>query len=181
MNRSQINKKRKKISPVDVVIAVIFLVALAATVYLAIVLMTDDGASDRNDGVAADCRLVIENVDIERFDITLNEVTGGVDCEFLQVGDQVYDPESGEPIGRITSIAYELSTASSGEVNEEGNLIYVEYPGYVDLVITLRTELEGENDYTVGSLNLRLGQEIHFRTASYEATAVVSDMETGVN
>lgn len=181
MNRSQTNKKRKKVSPIDIVIALIFVVALAATVYLAIVLMADDSVNANKDGVSADCRLVIENVDVERFDITLNEVTGGVDCEFLKVGDQVYDPESGKSVGRITAIAYELSTASSGEVDEEGNLIFVEYPGHIDLVVTLRTELEAENDYTVGSLNLRLGQEVLFRTASYEAKAVVSDMKTGVN
>lgn len=181
MNRNETKIKRKKISPVDIVIAVIFLVALVAMIYLLIALLTDDNAADSREGVAADCRLVIEDVDIERFELTINEVTGGVESAFLQAGDQVYDPQSGEAVGRITAVTYELSTKPTGEVDEEGNLVYAEYPGHVDLVLTLRTELTSEQDFTVGSLNLQIGQQIDLRTASYEASALVSDMETGVN
>lgn len=173
--------KSKKFSPIDVVIAVIFLVALFSMAYLIITLVTDDGSAAKTEGVAADCQLVIENVDTERFGITINEVTGAVECEFLQVDDQVYDPQSGEAIGKITAIAYEKAAATSGEVDEEGNLIYVEYPGHVDLILTLRTELSSAQNYSVGSLQLRIGQNIHLRTASYEATAWVEDVETGGN
>lgn len=181
MNRSQTKIKRRKISPVDIVIAVIFIVALLSMIYLAVTLFTDDGNSSVNAGVSADCTLKIENVDIERYGITLNEVTGSVECAFLQAGDQVYDPQSGEAVGRITAVTYELATASSGEVDEEGNLIYVEYPGYVNLILTLRTEFASEQDRTVGSLGLQLGRTIHLQTASYEAAAEVIGMEMGVN
>lgn len=180
MNQNQTKIKRKKISPVDIVIGVIFLVALLSMIYLLIALLTNDGA-DSHTGVAADCQIVIENVDTERFGITLNEVTGGVECGFLQAGDQVYDPQSGEAIGRITAVAYELATAPSGEVDEEGNLLYVEYPGHVNLVLTIRTELASEQTYTVGTLNLQIGQKFSLRTASYEAVARVENIETGVS
>lgn len=180
MNRTENKSKRKKISVVDIVIAVIFLAALVAMIYLMVALLTDESADDA-DGVQADCLLRIEQVDTERFGITLNEVTGGAECAFLKAGDQVYDPESGEAIGRITAVTYEISTASSGEIDEEGNLVYIEYPGCVDLIITVRTEVASEQDRTVGSLNLRLGSEIDLRTATYEAAATVVGMETGVN
>lgn len=180
MNRSQPKIKRKKISPVDIAIAVIFLIALVSMIYLLVALFADNGG-DAKDGVAADCQLKIEYVDAERFGITVNEVTGGVECAFLQAGDEVYDPQSGESIGRITAVAYEKATAPTGEVDEEGRLVYAEYPGYVNLILTLRTELESEQRYTAGSLDLQLGQQITLRTASYEATALVEDVETGVN
>lgn len=181
MNRSENKTKRKKISPVDIVITVIFLVALVALIYLTVTLLTDEGADQAGEGVTADCLLEIERVDVERFGLSLNEVTGGVECAFLQAGDQVYDPESGESIGRITAVTYEVATEPSGAVDEEGNLVYIEYPGYVNLLITVRTEIAGEQDRTVGSLNLQLGREIDLRTATYEATATVVGMETGVN
>lgn len=181
MNRSETKIKRKKISPVDILIAVIFLVALFSMIYLLIALFSDNGSDDLQTGVAADCQLKIEYVDIERYGITLNEVTGGVECDFLKAGDQVYDPQSGESVGWITAVTYEIATAASGEVDEEGNLVYVEYPGYVNLIVTLRTELTSEQNYTVDSLNLQIGQTVHLRTASYETYALVSDMETGVS
>lgn len=181
MNRSQPKVKRKKISPVDIVIAVIFLIALVSMIYLMVALFTDNGGADAKDGVAADCRLRIENIDAERFAITVNEVTGGVECAFLKAGDEVYDPQSGEAIGRITAVAYEKATAATGEVDEEGNLVYAEYPGHIDLILTLRTELDSEERYTVGGLDLQLGENIALRTASYEASALVEDLETGVN
>lgn len=181
MNQSEIKSKRKKISPVDIVIAVIFLVALLSMIYLLVVLLGDDKSSDTNEGVAADCRLIVENVDIERFSITLNEVNESIECSFLKAGDQVYDPLSGELIGRITAITYEISTEATGMADEEGNLIYAEYPGHIDLVLTVRTELESETEWTAGGVNMQVGKEITLRTASYEATALVAGMETGVS
>lgn len=181
MNRSQIKTKKKKISPVDIVIAIIFLIALLSMIYLTFTLLDEDNSGINEGGIAADCKLSVEQVDIERFGITLNEVTGGIECAFLNVGDQVYDPESGESIGRVNAITYEIATMPTGEVDEEGNLIYAEYPGYIDLIVTVRTELASETDRTVGSLNLQLGRELKLRTASYEADALVVGMETGVN
>lgn len=181
MNQSEIKSKRKKISPVDVVIAVIFLVALLSMIYLLVVLLGDNESIDEREGVTADCQLIVESVDIERFGITLNEVNESIECAFLQAGDQVYDPQSGEVIGRITAITYEIATVATGEVDEEGNLIYAEYPGHINLVLTVRTELESETDWTAGSVSMQVGKEITLRTASYEATALVAGMETGVN
>lgn len=181
MNRSETKTKKRRISPVDIVITIIFLIALLSMIYLTVTLLNEDNVGINDVGVAADCRLSIEQVDTERFGITLNEVTGGIDCAFLNVGDQVYDPESGELIGRVTAVTYEITTMPTGEVDEEGNLLYAEYPGYVDLIVTIRTELASETDFTVGSLNLRLGRAIKLRTASYEANALVVGMETGVN
>ncbi len=181
MNQAENKSKKKKISPVDIVIAAIFLIALLSMIYLVITLLAEDRSLGQESGVEADCRLKIENVEIERFGITLNEMTGGVECAFLKTGDLVYDPQTGKEIGKITAVAYEIATASSGEVDEEGNLIYVEYPGYVDLILTVRMELQGEQDWSAGSLSIRIGQQIAFRTASYEATAVIASVKTGVN
>lgn len=181
MNRSEIKTKKRRISPVDIVIAVIFLIALLSMIYLTVTLLSDDRSANTGAGIAADCRLRIKQIEVERFGITLNEVTGGVEAAFLNAGDQVYDPESGESIGRVTAVTYEIATAPTGEVDEEGNLIYAEYPGYIDLIVTVRTELASETDRTVGSLNLQLGRELKLRTASYEADALVVGMETGVN
>lgn len=181
MNGSQARIKRKKISPVDIVIAVIFVAALLSLIYFGVALLTEGGEQSAQTGVAADCKLRIENVDTERFGITLNEVTGGVECSFLKAGDQVFDPQSGESIGRITAVTYEMATAPSGEIDEEGNLVYVEYPGHINLILTVRTELVSEQNWTAGSLSLRLGRTIRLQTASYEASAEVVEMETGVN
>lgn len=181
MNRSEKKVKRKKISAVDIVIAVIFLVALISMIYLMVTLFNEENDNASEEEIAADCRLEIGQVDVQRFGITLNELTGSVECDFLKAGDQVYDPITGEAVGRITAVTYRNTTLPSGEVDEEGNLVSVEYPGHIDLIVTVRTELASEQNRTVGSQQLQLGNEIILRTASYEATAEVVGMEAGVN
>lgn len=177
--KSNTGSSKRKINPVDAVIAIVFLLALAATVYLTVSLAFADPNADDGTGSPVEYRMCVKSVDVERYGITLNEQAGTVECDFLKIGDTLYSDDGTAVIGKLASIQYEPSTASTGISDEEGNLIYAECPGKVDLILTVRGEL-AEDALTVGDLKLRIGKLISFHTASYFAEGEILSINTEV-
>lgn len=181
MNHNSDHKSsKKKINPVDAVIAIIFVLALVAAVYLTVTIAFDEDASSVDSSqTQVEYRLCVANVDVERFGITLDEQTGTAKCDFLQIGDLLYSADGSIQIGKLSSIQYEITTGSTGVTDSEGNLIYAEYPGRVNLILTVRGESE-MNSVSMGDQSIRVGGEISFHTPDYTATAEVLSVETEV-
>lgn len=177
-HKAEIKSSKKKLNPVDAIIAIVFLLALAATVYLTVTIAFSD-ASSGDSGTAVEYRLKIENVDIERFGITLDEPTATAECSFLQLGDTLYTSDGSDVIGKLSAIQYEMTTASTGKSDSEGNLIYAECPGRVNLILTVRGEISDQT-LNIGNLSIRIGGEITFHTPDYFATATVLSVDTEV-
>ena len=174
MNHRTEIKSKKRINPVDAVIAVIFMLSLIAAVYLTVTIAFADDQAKSQAQTQMEYRLCVENVEIERFGIALDERTGTAKCDFLQIGDILYS-EEGEQIGKLSSIQYVVATGSTGVTDSDGNLIYAECPGRVNLVLNVRVE----SDQAESSM-LRVGGEFSFHTPDYTATAKVLSVDTEV-
>lgn len=174
MNHKSELRSKKKINPVDAVIAVIFMLSLVAAIYLTVTIAFSDDALKGESQAQMEYRLCIENVEIERFGITLDDQTGTAKCDFLQIGDTLYSAD-GTQIGKLSSIQYDISTGSTGVTDSEGNLIYAECPGRVNLILTVR----GESEQSASSM-IRVGGEFSFHTPDYTATAKVLSVDTEV-
>lgn len=181
MNQKAINQSpRRKINTVDAIIGIIFLLALVTMVYLLIsVVFSDNQKTEDGAGIAVEYRVQIPNVDVERFGIALDEASGAMECSFLQIGDILYTEDGSDSLGKLTAIQYEVSTASTGYTDSEGNLIYAECPGRVNLILTVRGELS-DDTLTVGGVPIRVGGELPFHTPAYHAAAKILSVETEV-
>ncbi len=174
MNHKSELKSKKRINPVDAVIAVVFMLSLVAAIYLTVTIAFSDDPSKVESQAQMEYRLCIENVEVERFGITLDDQTGTAKCNFLQIGDILYDSE-GEPIGKLSSIQYVVTTGSTGVTDSDGNLVYAEYPGRVNLILTVRGEAE-----KIQSSAIFVGGEFSFHTTDYTATAKVLSVDKEV-
>jgi hypothetical protein len=168
-------KSVKKINLVDAIIAVVFMLALVAAIYLTVTIAFSDDIPGNEVQKQVEYRLCIENVDIERFGISLDDQTGAAKCDFLQIGDVLYSEDGSEQIGKISSIQYENATGSTGVTDSEGNLIYAEYPGRVNLILIVRGELDSDTTDAV-----RVGGLLSFHTPDYTANAKVLAVDTEV-
>lgn len=177
--KSNTRSYKRKINPVDAVIAIVFLLSLAATVYLTVTLAFADQSAGAEAGKPVEYRISVEYVDVERYGITLNEQAGTAECNFLKIGDTVYSDDGSDVIGKLVSIQYEPSTASTGLSDDEGKLVYAECPGRVDLILTIRSEQSGDT-LTVGGEDLRIGKQISFHTEGYFAKAEILSINTEV-
>lgn len=175
MNQKTEHKSKKRINPVDAVIAVVFLLALVSAIYLTVTIAFADDASATENKTQIEYRLCIENVEVERFGLQLDDQSGTAKCDFLQIGDVLYSADGSTQMGKISSIQYEVTTGSTGVTDSEGNLIYAEYPGRVNLILTVR----GEAEQSVTAL-IRVGGELPFHTSDYTATAQVLSVDTEV-
>lgn len=176
--KPKIKKSRKRINPVDAVIAIVFLLSLAATVYLTVSLaFSKDDGGEGND-VPVEYSLMIENVNTERYGIVLNEQTQIAECDFLKIGDTLY-LDGSNAIGKIVSIRYEVATESTGKTDSDGALIYAELPGRVNLILTVRGKL-ADDTLRIGALDLRVGKQVPFHTPGYNAEAEIVSVNTEV-
>ena len=76
--------------------------------------------------------------------------------------------QNSKEIGKVVSVEYEPYMESTGEVNESGELIYCEYPGYINILITVQTTAEKlDHGYTVSGMDLLSNSRIEFRTQTY--------------
>ena len=167
--KRKIKSRIRKINPVDAVIAVIFLLSLAVMIYLFVGVVLSENESGKDESMKpVEYRVVIPNVSVERFGLTTNESNGTVECDFLKIGDAVYDQQGTVKLGELVAIGYTVSTASTGHTDSEGNLIYAECPGQIDLILTVRGA-EKENTLTIGGKAIRVGAELEFHTPSYFA------------
>ena len=171
--KMKMKSRWRKINPVDAVIAVIFLLSLGAMIYLFTgVVFSESEEGEDSSLTPVEYRLVISNVDVERFGLVTDEISGTVECDFLKIGDVLYNYQGTEQLGELVAIGYEPSTASTGQTDSEGNLIYAEYPKYVNLILTVRGE-EDLNTMTIGTEAIRVGKELVFHTPSYFARGEV--------
>ena len=178
-HRSNIKTSRKRINPVDAVIAIMFLLSLAAAIYLTVTLVFSGKNGGDASGAPVEYSLTVENVDAERYGITLNEQTGIAECDFLKIGDKLYTDGDVQEIGKLVSIRYEVATGSTGKTDNDGTLIYAEYPGRVNLILTVRGELTGDT-LSIGDLKLRVGKEVSFHTSGYNADGKIVSVDTEV-
>lgn len=170
----------RKINPVDAVIAIVFLLSLMAMVYLFTgVVFSESETSEETSVTEVEYRLMIPNVNIDRFELTVDEVSGTVECSFLKIGDVLYNSNGSEQLGELVSIQYEVSTASTGHTDSEGNLIYAECPRQIDLILTVRGK-QNVNTLTIGGEAIRVGKELEFHTPSYYAVANIVSIDREV-
>ena len=178
--KTKFKSRIKRINPVDAVIAIIFLVSLITMGYLFVGVVLSDGEANRDDSLKpVEFRVVIPNVSVERFGIVTDELSGTVECDFLKIGDAVYNQEGSVQLGELVSIGYTVSTASTGYTDSEGNLIYAECPGQIDLILTVRGK-EKENTLTVGGEAIRVGAMLEFHTPSYFAEGKIVSIDREV-
>ena len=178
--KMKLRSRLRRINPVDAVIAIVFLLSLAAMAYLFIGVVLSESESGKDDSLRpVEYRVVIPNVSIDRFGLSADEISGTVECDFLKIGDTVYSQAGASKLGELVAIGYEVSTASTGHTDSEGNLIYAECPGQIDLILTIRGE-EKENTLTVGGESVRVGAELEFHTPSYFACGKVISIDREV-
>ena len=175
MSRKSELRSKKRINLVDAVIAVIFMLALVVATYLTVSIAFADETSDNEVKTQVEYRLRIENVEVERFGISLDHQSGTAKCDFLQIGDVLYNAGDNEQIGKLTSLQYENATGSTGVTDSEGNLVYADYPGRVNLILIVRYESVSD-----ASLPVRVGRDLSFHTVDYTATAKVLSVESEV-
>lgn len=175
MSRKSEFRSKKRVNLVDAFIAVVFMLALVVAVYLTVSIAFADETAENEAKTQVEYRLCIENVEVERFGISLDDQSGTAKCDFLQIGDILYDAEDNEPIGKLLSIQYENTTGSTGVTDSEGNLVYADYPGRVNLILTVRYEADPD-----ASLPMRVGETLSFHTTDYTATAKVLSVDTEV-
>lgn len=176
--KNSVKKTRKRLNPVDAVIAIVFLLSLAVTVYLTVSLAFSKDDGKEGTDVPVEYSLMIENVNVERYGILLNEQTQMAECDFLKIGDTLYFDDA-QSIGKIVSIKYEVATQSTGKTDSDGALIYAELPGRVNLILTVRGKLT-DDSLQIGDLDLRVGKQIAFHTSDYNTDAKIVSVNTEV-
>lgn len=190
MDNAKINKKKPNV--VDVIVVSVIICGLAAIVFFGVMMLKDGFSFFKEDG---DEQPNVEyTFRMSEVDVSLYSITKGADnivgCPSLQVGDTVYDQLSGKALGQISAIYYEECKASTGMTDENGNLIYSDYPGYVDLIITVQAVSEKDGGVcSVDGYEVRIGNELRFRTYGFCGKGIVeglaeievSDKEVAVN
>jgi len=130
--------------------------------------------SKREENVSFEYTVTVENVNANILlglaDRDLPESRTELKTDFISVGDKVYSCEDGALIGRVTAVAYERSVEPTEAKDENGNLIYADYYGHVDIIITVKGEGVSENGvFSINGYELRVGSDIEFRTPKYTA------------
>ena len=171
-NEENVKQSKKKLNVVDIAVLIMVVCGLAAVVFLGVMMLTE--GSDifgRKEERTADFTYMVV---VEKVDVQLYSITKGADnmvgCPSLQVGDKVYDRESGELIGAVSGITYRDIRVPTDRADENGNAVYADYPGYVDLVIAVEAYNDGKNGvYGVNGYEIRSGADISFRTYGFYA------------
>ncbi len=154
---------------VDWILILVALVFAGVFVYFAFFSELDlFGAKDEKVSVQYTVR--IENVNADMLGISIADNKGTLNCDFIDAKDRVYDCKSGKAIGRVTSVKYERSLEPTGAVNQSGELVYAEYPGHIDIIITVSGSGSiSDGIYNINDYELRVGSDIEFRTEGYTA------------
>lgn len=166
------SRAKSKLGAVDIIVIVIVAAGILAAVYFGIVLLSDgiDFSGGRPSKDAnIEYTIKVENVDTEVFSF-VRGADNALGSSFLQVGDAVYDRESGRSIGTVTAMKYENSKAPTGEPGSAGNMIYAETPGFINVILTVEAATDNDGaPYVVNGLTVRAGENVAFRTYGYYA------------
>ncbi len=158
---------------VDIILILLALVCLGAFVYFAF-FSELDMFGKKDEKVTLEYTVTVKKVNAELLGLDIPSDRKTLDCDFIDKKDRVYDSESGEAIGRVLSLEYMPSREMTSAVDSDGNVIYAEYPGYVDIAIVISGSGEmSDGVYTINGYEIRVGAEIEFHTQSYTAVGTI--------
>lgn len=169
--RSTKKHSGRRMNFVDWVLILIVIACVGAFVYFAFFSELDLFGT-KEEKASIQYTVKIENVNAKMLGINVSDSKGALNCDFIDTKDRVYDCKTGELIGRVISVEYEKSLEPTGAVDEHGNLIYDQYPGYIDIIITVSAggSISDDGIYSINGYELRVGADIEFRTEGYTAT-----------
>ena len=128
----------------------------------------------REENITLEYTLKVENVNAQLLlgflDTDLPAERKELKTDFIEVGDKVYSTSDGSLIGKVTSVSYERSKRSTDTYDANGSLIYADYFGHVDIIITVKSDgIVADGVYSVNGHEIRAGSSIDFRTEGYTA------------
>ncbi len=154
---------------VDWLLILVALISVGVFVYFAFFSELDLFGKDE-EKISVEYTLVVENVNAGLFGLGVPEENSELNADFIDTGDRVYDCEKGAAIGKVTSVRYEQAKKSTGAVGENGTLIYANYPGHVNIIITVSgSGLGSDGVYSINGYEIRVGSDVEFRTEGYTA------------
>ena len=169
-----------RLGAVDIIVIVIVAAGIFAAVYFGLSLLS--GGIDFSHGrtqkkANIEYRIRIDDVDTEVFAF-IKGADNALGSTFLQVGDAVYDIESGKEIGKLTAMEYEDSRAPTGVLGTDGSMIYAERFGFIDVTLTVEAAASSSNPpYSVNGYELKAGDTLAFRTYGYYAEGTIISIE----
>lgn len=185
-SEENVKQNKRKLNAIDIVIMAIAACGIIAVIIFAFMMLKGgsgdtDGDIDTEDGSGISEYVIM----VPKLNTQLYSITKGADrvvgCPSLQVGDSVYERESGKLIGEITSIKYEDHREPTDRYASNGALIYADYVGYVDLYITVEIPDDGEgNALSVNGYQIRVGAELEFRTYGFYADGSIVSLSRNV-
>ena len=148
-------KKRFRFNFIDVILIFVILAALACLFYLFTSHQTENSGSTG------------------KYDVVYTIEVRTIRDEFknlVNVGDKVVDAVQLFTIGEVTDVSYKNSDYTTFD-RENGTLVHYDYPGFLDMTLTVRASANLENNtYMIGGYELAVGVLVSFRTPSYTAS-----------
>ncbi len=172
-SEENVKQNKRKLNVIDIVIIIIASCGVLAVIIFAFMMLRGSSGDSNGEGDSKDAGGAYEYVImVPKINTDLYSITKGADyvvgCPSLQVGDTVYERESGKSIGEIISITYREHREPTNRYGTNGELIYADYVGYIDLIITVEAEPDGDlGVLEVNGCELRAGADLKFRTYGF--------------
>lgn len=173
MSRQKKISRTGKMNFVDWFLLALALISVAVFVYFAF-FSELQLFGDREQDVSIDYTVRVEKVNAQWIlgltDSDLPDDRKELKSDFVKVGDKVYASSDGALIGRVTSVTYERSKSPTDTYDENGSLIYADYFGHVDIIITVKADgISSDGVYSINGHEVRVGADVDFRTEGYTA------------
>lgn len=96
----------------------------------------------------------------------------------INIGDKVIDASKLYSIGEVTDVKYTTSTYT-GVNNAEGILVYSDYPGYVNVTITVKASADtGSGSYMIdGVYKINVGTYVSLRVPDFTGSGYCVSVE----
>lgn len=154
---------------VDWLLIALALVSVGVFMYFAFFSELDLFGKDE-EKISVEYTVCVEKVNADLLGLGQPEGKEALVSDFIDVGDKVYSCSDGSLIGRVSSVEYEISRSATGAYDSNGSLIYADYPGYVDIIITVKGDgLQSDGVYSINGYEIRVGSDIEIRTEGYTA------------
>ncbi len=84
--------------------------------------------------------------------------------DYISIGDEITDADSLTKIGTVTDVSYQNEYVASTD-RRTGEVIYVEYPDYVNMKVTVETDsvTKTDNGYLAGKKEFCIGSPMSLR------------------
>ncbi len=178
----KVKTKKVRLNAVDAILLVLVICGMIAAVYFGFVFVKNGMSFFKNNADSAPN--FTYTIKISRLDSSLYSITEGSEgvagCPSLQAGDTVYDKESGKIIGKIKTVKYEKCMVATDMSDEKGNVIYAEYPGFVNLLVTVEGARDDEKSgkYEINGIDINSGKQLEFRTYGFTSLATVTEVKS---